>query len=93
MVLPCIVISRHMSGFYEWSVICDQVRLDGDVGDDSIGACLLAALAGLPDDYRLLEVQYRGLHMGTFEQRHILECTDDVAAKIAAAHGVLTYGG
>lgn len=39
----------------------------------------------------MVEVRYRGLHMGTFEVMELEHCTEDVAGRIAAAHGALTY--
>jgi hypothetical protein len=91
MTFPCIVIDGHKPGFYEWSVMYDHEKMDGDLGDTSIASCLSSALAGMPDEERLIEIRYRGLHMGTFEKLQILECTDEIAAKIAASHGALTH--
>jgi hypothetical protein len=89
--LLCIVIARHKPGFYEWSVMYGPQKMDGDLGDTSIASCLSSALAGIPDEERLIEVRYRGFHMGTFEKLHIIECTEEVAAKIAASHGAFTH--
>lgn len=33
MLTPCIVITRHKPGFYEWSVMVDQEQFDNEVGD------------------------------------------------------------
>ena len=60
----CIVITRYKPGFYEWSVMCHQEQLENDAGENSIMSCLTSALACLPEDWRLVEVRYRGLHMG-----------------------------
>jgi hypothetical protein len=65
--------------------------MDGDVGDTSIASCLSSALTGLPEVERLVEVRYHGLHMGTFKKIHVLECTEEVAAGIAATYGMLTH--
>jgi hypothetical protein len=92
MTVPCIVIDRHKAGFYEWSVLYGHETMGGDLGDPSIASCLSSALAGMPGEERLIEVRYRGLHMGTFETNQVLECTDGIATKIAALHAALTRG-
>ena len=88
---PRIIITRHWPGFYEWTVIVDQEQFDNEVGDTSIADCLSSAVYALPEDLRLVEVCYRGLHMGTFEVLELEHCAEDVAARIAATHGALTH--
>jgi hypothetical protein len=69
----------------------DQETFYNDVGDPSISSCLSSAVGAMPDDVRLVEVRYRGLHMGTFEMLELMHCAEDVAAKIAAVHGVHSH--
>lgn len=91
MSYPCIVISRHGPQFYEWAVLMDHEQFDGDVGDPSIVSCLQSALAGIPDGQRLVEVRYRGIHMGTFEKESMEAAVGELAAKFAASHAALTH--
>ncbi len=91
MTIPCVVIQRHKPGLYEWTVLYDRESVDGDTGGTSIVGCLASAVSGLPEPERLIEVRYRGLHMGTFERTELEECTDAVAGRIAAAYGALTH--
>lgn len=50
MIQPCIYITRHQPGAYEWAVCFDQEKLGGDLPVSSIEACLDGALASLPDE-------------------------------------------
>lgn len=88
---PCIVISRHGPGFYEWAVVMDQEQFDGDVSDSSIVSCLQRALAGIPNGLRLVEVRHRGGHMGTFEKDGLAAKVGELAAKFAESHAALTH--
>lgn len=91
MTTPCIDIIRHQPGFYEWSVMVDQEQVDNEVGDTSITECLLSGAGALPNDIRLVEVRYRGVHMGTFEASELKHSTGAVAARITATHSTLTH--
>lgn len=90
MAAPCIVIIRHQPGIYEWAVMYDQEPLDGDVGLSSIEECLSSALGSIPAEERLVEVRYRGMHMGSFNKLRIEDCADEMAAVIAETYGLLT---
>jgi hypothetical protein len=69
----------------------EQEQFDNDIGDTSIFECLSSAIRCLPDDLRLVEVLYRGLHMGTFDVLELEHCTEAVADRIAAKYGALAY--
>lgn len=90
MTCPCIAITRHQPGVYEWAVVFDNERLDGDVGEASIESCLSSASSGMPATVRLIEVCYRGVHMGTFAKARIEHEADEIAATIAETYGSLT---
>lgn len=91
MTLPCIVIQRHDFGLYEWCVVYDNEKVDGDAGDSSITACLISAVGGLPDHERLAEVKYRGIHMGSFSKAELVELTETVAARIVESYGAFAH--
>jgi hypothetical protein len=69
----------------------DQEQFDNEVGDTCISDCLSSAAHSIPNEIRLVEVRYRGLHMGTFEVLELEHCTEKVAGRIAATHGALTH--
>jgi hypothetical protein len=87
VTLPCIVIQRHDASLYEWSVVYDQERVDGEAGDSSITECLVCAVGSLPEGQQLAEIKYRGIHMGTFHVDELAEATEGVAERISAAYG------
>lgn len=91
MYAPCIVITRHRPGFYEWSVTIDHEQFDNEVGDTSISDCLSSATRAIPDDIRLVEVRYRGLHVGTFEVLELEHHSETVADRVSATYGALTH--
>jgi hypothetical protein len=88
---PCIDISRHLPKVYEWAVAYDIEKMDGDLGETSIADCLVSALAGLPDEENLVEIRYRGVHMGTYHKRRVDDSPGEIAAIIAETYGALTY--
>ncbi|WP_028105012.1 hypothetical protein [Pseudoduganella violaceinigra] len=90
MITPCVSITRHKAGLYEWTVTLGQESFDGDVGDSSISSCLTSAANGLPDEIRLVEVVYRAVHMGTFERLALEHAAEDIADKIATEYFALT---
>lgn len=72
---------------YEWSVCYAHEKMDGDIGETSIASCLSSGVANLPDSEHLVEVKYRGLHMGTFSKTSLVEDAAAVADRIADAYG------
>ncbi|WP_028102801.1 hypothetical protein [Pseudoduganella violaceinigra] len=90
MITPLIYIAKHSQGLYEWTVMVGQEAFENDVGERSVSSCLSCAVKGLPDDTRLVEVVYRGIHMGTFKKVALEYAVKDVAEKIASMHGALT---
>ena len=90
VIIPCIFITRHKAGLYEWTVALGQEPLDSEIGDSSISSCLSSAANGLPDDIRLVEVIYRGVHMGTFDRLALEHTVEDIAERIAAKYFALT---
>lgn len=89
VAIPCIVISRHDPGVYEWGVYWADEKLDGEVGDTSITECLQSAIAPLPLDVRHVEIRYRGVHMGTYRVEELAERPDLVADHISEAYASL----
>lgn len=89
MDIPVIAIALHKSGFYEWAIVYGSERVDGDVGDSSISACLGSAVASLKKDARLVEVRYRAVGMGTFLRVTLDEAPEVIAEKIANDYGTL----
>lgn len=89
MDIPVISIARHKSGFYEWAIVYGNERVDGEIGDSSISACLSCAVAGLPNDTMLVEVRYRAVGMGTFPRVALEETTEVIAEKIANDYATL----
>jgi hypothetical protein len=91
MTYPCIVITRHRSGVYEWAVVYDQEKLGGDLPEASIEECLNGALVSLPRDSRLVEIRYRGVHMGTFDKGRVEDDTDEIATIVTETYGMLVH--
>jgi hypothetical protein len=91
MTYLCIVLTRHTSGAYEWAVVCDQEKMGGDLPEASIEACLNGALGSLPDDCHLVEIRYRGVHMGTFDKGRIEDDADEIATIVAETYGMLMH--
>lgn len=89
MTIPRIIIKRHDVGFYEWLIAYDNEKVTGDIGNTSITECLVDAADSLPEDVGLAEIQYRGVHMGTYPRIRIREFADDVADIIVESYGVL----
>jgi hypothetical protein len=87
MTIPCIVIQRHAAGLYEWSIHYGDQKVDGDVGDSSITECLVGAVVSLSEAAAIMEIRYRGIHMGTFRIAELTEATEGVSERIAAAYG------
>lgn len=91
MTYPCIVIMRHQPNVYEWAVMYAQEKMDGDIGDTSISDCLVAALDSLLDEDSLVEISYRGIHMGTYDKRRVDDCPSEIAAIISESYGALAH--
>lgn len=90
MPLPRIAISRHKAALYEWAVLFADEPVDQEVGATSINECLSDSIAALPDDILLVEVSYRGVHMGTFLRAEIDHQSELVAEQITERYGALT---
>lgn len=75
---------------YEWGAL-RQEKMDGDVGDTSIEGCLISALGAYPDEGNLVEIRYRGLHMGTFDIRRVDDSPGEIAAIISETYGLLMH--
>lgn len=86
MGTPHIVIQHHDVGLYEWQVLYGQAKIDGEAGDTSITGCLISALGAIPENEKLAEITYEGIHMGTFHKGQIEKYTEGVSARIVAAH-------
>lgn len=91
MTSPRIVILRHQPNVYEWAVMYDQEKMGGDLGETSIADCLVSALGCVPDGESLVEISYRGVHMGTFDTRRVDDSPGEVAAIISETYGVLAH--
>jgi hypothetical protein len=71
--VPHIYIQRHEVGLYEWSLLYGSEKLEGDIGDSNIEGCLKGAMSSVPKTDQLVEISYRGIHMGTFRSSSLLE--------------------
>lgn len=89
MAIPCIIIRRHDISLYEWFLVYNNEKVDSEAIDSSIFECLASAAASLPEDVILAEVQYRGLHMGTFSKFDLIEFPEAVASRIVELYGAL----
>ena len=74
---------------YEWCIVYDNEKMDGNAGDSSITECLICAVGSLPDHERLAEVKYRGIHMGSYSKVELVELTEVVADSIVESYGAL----
>lgn len=83
---PLISIDRHKAGLYEWKTIWGAEEFDGEIGDNSIQGCLIDAIDRMPESQKLVEISYRGIHMGTFHAVEVRELTEDVAERIVASY-------
>jgi hypothetical protein len=91
MTFPCVIIARHKPGLYEWAIVYDQQKMAGDLGDISVKDCLISAIGSLPPEERLVEIRYRGVHMGTYDKLRVGDCLGEIAAIIVERHGELTH--
>jgi hypothetical protein len=89
MTFPCIDIQRHDIGLYEWRIMYGNEKVDGDIGDSSITECLINAVGCLSDQVHILEVNYRGIHMGTFSNVELVKFTEAVAGRIVESYAAL----
>lgn len=87
MSIPCIVIRRHTAGLYEWATCYQDERVDGDIGDASIAGCLSSAVSAVAEPNGLVEIRYRGVHMGTFSRTRVLEDPEGIAEQIVNTYG------
>jgi hypothetical protein len=86
MSVPCISIRQHGVGIYEWKLLVDGEIFADDLGDASITECLIGGAQVLPENASLVEVKYRGFHLGTFRTTEIIEHTEGVAERIVALY-------
>jgi len=89
MNTPCIHIVRHDTGIYGWKVAIGNEPIDADDGDSSITDCLIGAARGLPEEVKIVEIRYRGLHMGTFQKDDLFERAGETASSIVGMYGEL----
>ena len=86
MTTPHIFIQQHDSGLYEWHALYHQEEIDSEAGDTSITGCLISALGAIPENEKLAEITYDGIHMGTFPKTQIEKYTEGVSARIVTMH-------
>lgn len=89
MDIPVIAIARHKIGFYEWALEYGGEHVDGEVGYSSISACLSSAVAAIPDDFKMVEIRYRTVGIGTFPRVALEEVPDVIAEQVANDYGTL----
>ncbi|MQR02367.1 hypothetical protein [Glaciimonas soli] len=89
MNAPHIVIHRHDVGLYEWSLQFGQEEINRETGDASIAECLIDAIGTFPESEKLVQITYRGVHMGTFHTSEIHEHSAGVAGRIVASYAEL----
>lgn len=90
MTIPCISIQQLDEALYEWAILYGNEEATGDSGDSSITDCLRSAGTSLPGNERLVEIRYRGLHMGTFKSIELVKVSGAVASRIVAEYATLT---
>lgn len=83
MTFPLISISRLDAGLYEWHLVYGSEVVDAETGDSSITGCLSSAVGCIPAEEKLVEVRYRGIHMGTFHLRSVREIPDEIADRVS----------
>ncbi|GGI17602.1 hypothetical protein [Oxalicibacterium faecigallinarum] len=83
MNLPLISISRLEAALYEWHLLYGSEVVDAEAGDSSITGCLASAVDCIPEDGKLVEIRYRGIHMGTFHVKSLREMPGDVAERVS----------
>jgi hypothetical protein len=88
-MIPHIVIKRHDVGLYEWIVVYGNEEFDGEAGESSISECLISGIGSIPESVTLVEISYRGIHMGTFHVVEVRENTEGVAERIVETYGAL----
>lgn len=86
---PRIDIIQHEAAIYEWAVMYGDHGVDRDLGETSIAGCLMSATAGLPADDDLVEIAYRGMHMGTFAVNRVKTKAGEIASLIVDTYGSL----
>jgi hypothetical protein len=89
MTSPRIIIKRHDIGVYEWLIADGNEKVVGEIGNTSITECLVDAADSLPEDVGLVEIEYRGVHMGTYPRIRVIDFADDIADIIVESYGVL----
>jgi hypothetical protein len=89
MTSPRIIIKRHEVGVYEWLIAYGNEKVAGEIGNTSITECLVDGADSLPEDVGLVEIEYRGVHMGTYPRVRVREFADDVADIIVESYGAL----
>ena len=87
--LPCIDIQRHDVGIYGWTILYGSEYACSDNGDSSIVDCLASAAGSLPENERLVEIRYSGIHMGTFVKVQLINLPEGVADRIIESYGTL----
>lgn len=89
-MIPRISITQHEACVYEWAIMYDVHKADHDFGEISITACIKSALSGLPSEESLVELSYRGVHMGTFVKNRIQADPGAFASMVAETYAELT---
>lgn len=89
MIVPRICIQRHDAGVYKWALLIDDESLYGEVGETSIEACLKSALFVFPLDVRQVDIEYRGMSVGTVSVEELAERPDLVAERIAEGYAAM----
>jgi hypothetical protein len=89
MTAPCIEIRQLDSCLYEWAVVVGSETICGDVGESSILDCLKTAIGPMPADVFLVEIAYRGIHMGSFTAKEVHEAPGATASYISRRYAEL----
>lgn len=63
--------------------------MDGEVGYSSISSCLSSTVAAIPDDFKMVEIRYRTVGIGTFPRVALEEAPDVIAEHAAYDYGTL----
>ena len=82
MTTLLIAIDRLVAGVYEWHLVYGNEVLEKETGDNSITGCLSSAITYVPESEPLVEVKYRGIHMGSFHSEAVREAAPEVAENI-----------
>ena len=83
MTQPIIDVIQHTRQLYEWRLTFAGQDIAGELGNNSIDACLKEALRSLPETWLWVELRYNAVHMGTYFADELQHTISEVAGRSA----------